>query len=259
MKKFAVVLALAILVSIAVPMGLLTPLYAAPLQHTFNSTSSDGSLGCEKTDYAQAHGYASGIVYDSQRYFDVGQWKVGGSYAIMRAGLFFDTSTIPDNALITEATLLIYGFGDHSDVDFEICIVSGDDLDDPMVSADYHDLLDATTIMGSMNTQDWTTQGYNNITIDPSWLDEINKTGTTKFALRSDRDINSIAPTGVEYVEFYMSEQEGTDKDPKLVVTYDTAPAAAGSNLPWIIGVVAAAVVVAGILVVMLRRRAQQP
>jgi hypothetical protein len=61
------------------------------------------------------------------------------------------------------------------------------------------------------------TNGYNAIIL--SNLSWINKTGITKLCLRSDRDINGIAPTGNEYVNVYANEK-GSGYQPKLVINY---------------------------------------
>jgi len=220
----------------------------ASSQESFYSLPDDGTLGCERSTYLETHNRSEGIVYDSQTYFDVGQWKVGG-YTIMRAGLFFDTSSIPDDATIDCVELFLYGYGDHSNIDFEIRVVSGESLSRPMSTSNYHDLSGETSVLGSMHTSEWTILGYNTIEIDST---AVNKAGVTKLALRSQRDIDSVIPSELEYVEFYMSEQKGVDKDPMLVVAYsnshhrEIATAPGGQVDGKII------IVIAGVLVVIL-------
>lgn len=233
---------------LVVVLGLLLFFSASVLASSSDTFYSvyDGSLGCERPSYLEARNSSIGYVYDSQTYFDVGQWEVA-SYTVMRAGLFFNTSSIPEDAVIKKVDLLLYGFGDHSDTDFDICAVPGDSLSNPMKPSNYHDLLRETEVLGSLHTSEWIVLGYNTIEIETS---VVNKEGITGLALRSSQDMNSIAPSGLEYVEFCMSEQEGVDKDPMLVVTYSTrrqtmASSSGGKFIAIIAGILAVGLIAA--------------
>ena len=194
---------------------------------TFYSTASDGTLQNSGTDYTSVRNAATGIVNDDAEYGRIGQENLLApfdTYYIYRVGLFFDTSDLPDDCIITSATLSLYGVADFSDVDFDIIVVNGSDLDVPMTGNDYGDLLDETTSGGAMNTADFITGGYNDISLNTIGLSWINKTGITKFGLRSSRDINGNTPSSVigEYVKISLYER-GSGYQPKLTVNYREA------------------------------------
>lgn len=192
--------------------------------------SYDGRIrGASQVDYASAHDAVNGdAVSDTGAAFEVGQYyrHAVTRWWIWRSAVFFDTSALPDDCEISSAVLSLYGgsLGDYSDTDFDITLVSGADLADPLVVADYGDLLDDTTSYGSVTTLGWSTSGYNDITLNSTGRDAINKTGITKFGIRSSRDINSDDPkpdgeNGREWVNIY-SNDKGGDYRPRLVITY---------------------------------------
>ena len=59
-----------------------------------------------------------------------------------------------------------------------------------------------------LNTADLVS-GYNDITLNADGRSWINKTGTTKFCIRSSRDIDGNTPSGDEFIQVYMSETSG--------------------------------------------------
>ena len=176
--------------------------------------------------YASAHdASAANSLYTSSVYF--GQWyqEAGGFfyYQIERGGFIFDTSALPAEAVITAVTLKLYGqHKNDDDATFDITVVNGADLQNPMVLADYGELLDDTISLGSINSADWSLTGYNNIALNAAGIALINKTGNTLLAVRSSRDINSTAPTPIslwsEAVECWVHTDTG--KEPKLEITY---------------------------------------
>jgi hypothetical protein len=86
-----------------------------------------------------------------------------------------------------------------------------------LVVADYGDLLDETVSRGQLYTSAWIVGGYDGIALSSTGRAEISKTGTTKFGIRSSRDIYAYAPSGNEHVTF--SSYEGGHAA-KLEVTY---------------------------------------
>ena len=149
-------------------------------------------------------------------------------FDIWRAGLVFDPSSIPVGATIISAILSLYGQGDTSDTDFDVVLVSGADLADTLVAADYGDLLAVTTSMGSFNTSSLVLEGWNSITLSATALAAlqaaINAANKIRFGLRSSRDIDGISPQlggedfYQEFAGFYGSDISG--KKPKLAVVY---------------------------------------
>jgi hypothetical protein len=187
-----------------------------------------------------------------------------GLYSIFRGALFFDTSSLPDDATITSATLSLYGYSDSSETDFDITVVDGSVLNEPLESADYGDLRSQTVSGGAFDTAGFSASGYNDIPLNETGMGWISKTGITKFGLRSSRDIAATEPTGDEFVNVCASEK-GEGYQPKLVVTYATPTPIVGVGgeahvvnklsllAPWI-GVCVA--LIAGASLFLRRRRA---
>jgi len=149
----------------------------------------------------------------------IGQGKELLWYAIKRAFVYFDTALIPDEATVTSAILSIYVTTDYSDIDFNVTIQSGQPTypQIPLQLSDYYKGLYSGD-GGNRSTSQITGAGYWNITMtNLSW---INKEDITKLCLRSHREINGVAPTGIEYIEIYSAEQ-GSVYAPKLYVTFE--------------------------------------
>lgn len=182
-------------------------------------------------------------------------------YGVFRGTLFFDTSSLPDDATITSATLSLYGYSNTSQTDFNITVVNGSVLNEPLESTDYGDLRSQTVSGGAFDTAGFSTSGYNDIPLNETGMGWISKMGITKFGLRSSRDITSTAPTASELVEIWTSEK-GAGYQPKFVVTYTMVPVGGQAHpvnkltilAPWIALCVA---VIAGASILLRRRRAQ--
>jgi hypothetical protein len=164
-------------------------------------------------------------VSASSSYLYIGQRKTADAqpvYYIYRGFVFFNTSSLPSNAYIDNATVSLYKNSDYSNTDFDITIQNGQPTypHDPLISGDY-DKTHYSGNGGSLNTTGFSS-GYNDINMtNYSWL---TKEGMTKLCLRSSRDINGKAPSGLlgsnEYVIVRSANWPGKGYDPKLVITY---------------------------------------
>ena len=123
-----------------------------------------------------------------------------GTEEISRAVFYFDLAGI--SGTLKSAYLLYYldarpGDGVHDDpvADFEVVIVSGDGVSQPLLDTDYHVLLGNTTSFGSTWNSDTTVSNYNTIEINAAGLAYITtKLGAScPLGLRIDADIASIA------------------------------------------------------------------
>jgi hypothetical protein len=153
-----------------------------------------------------------------------------GNYYIVRTFFLFDTSSIPDGDTITSATFSWY-FNSDTDGgnanDTNLALVSSDPASNTAIATGDYDATGSTSF-GTMDA--WTTNGqYNDITLNASGLANISKTGISKFAIVNANDLSATAPNGLNQKRCYMADNTGTDKDPKLVVTY-TAGATANSG-----------------------------
>ncbi len=187
---------------------------------TVYSSSSDGYIYKSGTVYTTVQSASTGTVNSSGTYITIGQrWFSGlpGTYYIYRGFVFFNTSALPNNAYLDNATLSIYKKDDYSTTDFDITIQNGQPTypHNPMQSNDYNRNYYSGN-GGSLNTSRFGS-GYNAIAL--SNLNWINKTGITKLCLRSSKDISGTAPTGSEYINIQSSEFLGMCP-PKLVINY---------------------------------------
>ncbi len=189
-----------------------TPIYKLVIEPerlfklTFNSTTSDGELAGQDDDYETCHDAADAHHISSGSHSLMGQTVVLGTFSIWRSVLFFETAILPDGALIGKATLKIYGEWDRSDTEFNIQVVDGSDVHDPLEHADYGELLDEVISLGFIHSSEWITGDYNIIVLNAAGRAAISKTGTTKLAIRSSRDIGEDTPAGMEYVSYYNAD-----------------------------------------------------
>jgi len=156
-------------------------------------------LGVDGTNYTTVHNTANAEWVDASQ-ISASQNKAFSVYGVERSGVVFDTSTIPADATITSATLSVQYAASSGDMSFNVTIVSGVDLGDTIVAADYGDLVNDTTSFGEALASDLDSAGYHN---------------TTRFGIRSSRDISSTAPTGGEAIYFGAA---------RLIVNYTTPP-----------------------------------
>lgn len=132
----------------------------------------------------------------------VGQWQVSAEeYSMYRGFLYFDTSGIPANAIITAAVInFTHSLADdESNTDFNIIIRGASSASNPLVLGDY-DLTHYTDNLGELTTLG----DYLHYTLNISGCLYINKGGLTKFVLLSEEDINNDPPIGNEFI-FYES------------------------------------------------------
>lgn len=192
-------------------------------QLVIDSSSSDGDYYGWGATYSNAREAEESLTKDdSTNYIQVGQ-QLNANYAIYRGALFFDTSELPDNAIIDSATLSLRASGSAwpETEGYALVIVNGVDLNTPIVKADYGDLFSATTSYGSIPYSSWADSQWNDITLTPSGISAISKTGTTPFGLRAQTDIDGVAPTAENeetYLGFYSNESGSYT--PQLTINY---------------------------------------
>jgi hypothetical protein len=187
---------------------------------TYYSSASDGYIGSDHAVYATARS-GNNFVVSTTLYVGQNYNEADFNCYIWRGHLYTDTSTIGADADITAASLFVYVQTDYSTTDFNLTAVASTASDPPTASQANWDAIGATSF-GSVSTVGISTTAYTEIVLNASGIANINKTAATQWGLRSSRDISATAPTGYERINFYASEQTGTDKDPYLSVTYTT-------------------------------------
>ena len=213
---------------------------------TINSVGniSDGYLAKQGLDYNTAHnaevadviftteipaGYLLGIGYVyCKGTLDPEQWPADWHHTIYRTYLYFDTSSIPVHATITDAKLYIYKHDMSSSITdaFDVVIQNGqpDYPSDPLTKNDYNKNFYSNN-GGSINSNSLLNDSYSNIILNSNGRAWINKDGITKLCLRSSREIAGISwnVNEEEYVNIlgiYSSEQ-GEGYRPYLTITYE--------------------------------------
>ena len=190
---------------------------------TVYTNTSDGYLSDSDSDYDTVWPAKEGTVSDSEGFIAIGQTTPTAepvNYSIYRGFLFFNTSSLPSNAIIDNATLNFYKKDDYSTTDFVITVQNGQPNypHDTLESVDY-DKENYGGEGGGLNTTIFK-DGTNEITLmNLSW---INKSSMTKLRLRSSRDINGTQPTGNEYVTIYSADitEETQFCMPRLIIMY---------------------------------------
>ena len=190
-----------------------------PVTKDFTARISDGDIRTPSLiyDYILAHDGTAAHVVDTATTWSVGQELTSDMYLIYRAGLLFDTSEIPDDAQIGSATLTYRVYAKYGPP-YDIVIVSGEDLTEPLQDHHYHDLLDDIESLGSAPAAN---AYYNqHIALNQLGLAKINKQGITPLALRSSKDISATPPTAWEHQRAHSAEAA---IKPYLTITYQKA------------------------------------
>ncbi|MBU3969147.1 hypothetical protein KJ991_02975 [Patescibacteria group bacterium] len=156
---------------------------------------------------------------------------------LFRSYILFDTSSVGDGAIISSAVFSGYyntkanGLGTPS-----LHLASSTPASNTaLVPADYQQI--GRTSFGSITYASFTINQYNDITLNANGINNINKTGISKFSLQLGWDIdNSFTGTWTAFansaMNIYSAEQTDTSQDPKLVVTY-TVPASPKQDVIW--------------------------
>ncbi|MEK7660321.1 MAG: DNRLRE domain-containing protein [Patescibacteria group bacterium] len=152
-----------------------------------------------------------------------------GNYAVTRSLLNFDTSNLPDTAVIDAVTLEIYEtvLTTAGVPIFSVSVTEWTDATDGIENEDYqkYTTLDGPVVYGSATPAAGTVS-----VVFTNFTTAINKTGFTGLMLRATNELNpSNPPTAYQYITFNNS----TNK-PKLIIQYHDAGA---SQIPMNCGI----------------------
>lgn len=190
---------------------------------SFACTSSDNYIYNYSDFYYLAHNTTYGGVDVGSSLLFVGQaFTSGVQFEVYRSFTYFDTSTLPVGLSITSAYLSLYVGINASDTDFNVTIQNGQPTypHEPTSTTDFNQIYYSGN-GGSSNTSTISAlNSYWNISLSTDGMGWINEGGTTKFCLRSSRDINYTPyPTGDELIGIGSSEA-GAVYAPTLYVSY---------------------------------------
>lgn len=189
---------------------------------TIDSQSYDGVV---YKSYVASYGSARNATTgtgsaDSGTSMTVGQANITGTYYVYRDFLFFDTSSIPDDATIDNATLSIKTTTTLPALNFNLSVQNGQPTypHTPITTSDYY-LSYYSGDGGNISTSTMSASTYFNISLTSTGITWLDLDSTTKLCLRSDADINNTAPVGDDRLDIYTTEQ-GTTEAPKLYIGY---------------------------------------
>jgi hypothetical protein len=162
---------------------------------------------------------------------DIRSSATSDRWRVIQRGIFlFDTSSLPDDAEISAATLSLFGAGkaDSLGIIPDVNIYSSNPASNTDVVAGDYDSLGSTAFSTAITYANWVVPGYNDFTLNSSGIAAISKTGISKFGTRNaNYDVSETAPSWTSdtysFLRSYFAEQ-GSGYEPKLVVTY---------SVPW--------------------------
>lgn len=168
-----------------------TPYTFYPDAHV-ESTSVDGyTEETTSADWATMWAAAGDDADDTGTSIFVRFYTTGAApdWAYMsRGNILIDTSSLPDDATITSASLFVYGSQKQNDAvaDPSLNVYSSNPAGDiQLVAADYHNSkYGATAFSTAISYADFSTTGYNEFALNASGIAAISKTSITKLALR---------------------------------------------------------------------------
>jgi len=196
---------------------------------TFTAATDDGRIQGASNSYATARA-TSLSSDDTSTTADVGQSFSTPTYRVNRTFVRFDTSAIPDDAIVSAASLLITADADNSVTDFlvEVYRFAWASTLAANREADYDGAYGGSaTLEGTLRdtSAGWSSGTQYSLAVDPSG---VNLSGYTGYALVSSRDVANAAPSGLEQVAIRTADHGTAADRPKLEVIY-TVP---GSRQP---------------------------
>jgi len=141
---------------------------------------------------------------------------------IRRSIYTLDTSALTSGATVSAAVFSLYGTAKNDNMSDSVGVVGSTPAsDNALVNADYGQV-GATLYAPVMTVAAVSTSAYNDFTFNATGRAAISKTGITKLGLRGEMDRSDTPSWSNTYstARFEYADETGTDKDPKLVITY---------------------------------------
>ena len=161
--------------------------------------------------------------------------STSGRYTNMTRGvILFDTSSLPDNAIISSATLSLYGgtkgISGFSTPTIHICSSSPASTSD-LVNGDYSKF--GNISFGNIPYSFFLVSAYNDIALNSNGIANINKSGISGFGTRLGWDILNSSPSWGAFSNAvfygYQADDADINRHPKLTVEYDISLVATGT------------------------------
>ncbi|MFA6172021.1 MAG: RHS repeat-associated core domain-containing protein [Patescibacteria group bacterium] len=206
---------------------------------TFYAVPGDGqvSAGFQTMDWNQVHNSTYGTALDYTGTFsraESNKSRIGNDeFRIYRGFMAFDTSSLPEDAVITSASLKLYVFdkdsADNDGNDF-ISAVSANQDSTSSLNADDYDQCGSTHTPAELSSRIDISSGitldqYNSLSFNATGTSLINKSGWTKLGVREGHDIIDEAYAGPilsgNYILWNSVENASTSTRPYLEVSYN--------------------------------------
>lgn len=196
---------------------------SAQTELTFYTSNADAYVSYSDETYVDCNSAPTGTgISTTGTDIYIGQEvQAGPYYIIYRAAFYFDTSTLPDTAIIESATLTLFGWNGFIEDNFNVVIQNGQPTypHNPLELADFNRTYYSGN-GGSLSTASWVDDDFNDIELNSDGLSWINVAGTTKLMLRSDTDINVEEPTGDELLDVCSVEGQLDTELASLTIVY---------------------------------------
>ncbi|MEK7564320.1 MAG: FG-GAP-like repeat-containing protein [Patescibacteria group bacterium] len=170
---------------------------------------------------------ASGTSYTYVEHYTADYWMA-------RTVLPFDTSSLPDGAVVSSATLYVYvdykEDGDNDGSDFIRVVQNTTASSTGLINGDYDQVGSIDNPTAGATDTDITgisTGAYLVIPLNTTGKSWISKTGATKLGLREGHDATDNASsinTSLTGVRIKTANATGTSQDPYLAITYTSLP-----------------------------------
>lgn len=192
------------------------------------SDSIDGHVNNRNVSWSTCRSAATGfdLLDNHTELFCLAQEVDGDDeYRISRVFTTFDTSPLGVGATISAATLSLRGSSEQGTVTIH-CVESTQASNNALTTADF----DQAGTTSFANVSSWNTSGFNAFVLSAAGRAIISLTGVSKYAFRTDKDLNDSTPALNTTIAGFSRSADftGTTSDPKLVITFEPAPTASG-------------------------------
>lgn len=150
-------------------------------------------------------------------------------FALYRGFFCFDTSALTAPAVISSASLSLFGTGKGDALGTPDLHIAGAALASTadVTASDFVNI--SRTTFGNVTYASFSTLAYNAISLNASGIAAISKTGITQFSAQLSWDLNNSFTgvwdaSNISYFQGKYADTTGTTNDPMLVVTYTIPP-----------------------------------
>lgn len=188
----------------------------------FSNANGDGEVWVSGASWSAAHDATSGTAEVNTTPSAV--YSEPGTF-MGRIFLPFDTSSLPDNATITSATLRVFvtvvNDNDNDGNDF-IRVVESTQASNTLLAGGDFDAVGTTALATDIDIGTISTDAFLDFTLNSTGIALISTSGFTKLALREGHDVlNDPIATGITGISIHPSN--GNNK-PQLIINYTLPP-----------------------------------